>query len=156
MLAAEWMTGAPSNTLRFASGHPKTRTSLPLLQSGLTQACLTSPHSHDYVATQVLHYIKKRIPYQRVGVLAGNSVHADRSFLVEKMPEVVNWLHYRSLSFLFEWSEDTDVVPLNSIVGTSVFRISDDSWHDVPIPDVSSIKVSKPSSSSRMARTLCS
>lgn len=66
-------------------------------QSGLTQACLTSPFSHDYVAKAVLNYIKKWIPNQRVGVLAGNSVHADRSFLVEEMPEVVNWLHYRSL-----------------------------------------------------------
>lgn len=64
-------------------------------QSGLTSACLTSPHSHEYVSKAVLAYIKKWIPQQRVGVLAGNSVHADRSFLVEAMPEVVDWLHYR-------------------------------------------------------------
>ncbi|RDB25361.1 putative oligoribonuclease [Hypsizygus marmoreus] len=64
-------------------------------QSGLINACLTSPHSHKYVSKTVLAYIKKWIPYQRVGVLAGNSVHADRSFLVESMPEVVDWLHYR-------------------------------------------------------------
>jgi oligoribonuclease len=59
---------------------------------------LTSRYSHDYVANAVFDYIKKWIPNQRVGVLAGNSVHADRSFLVEEMPEVIDWLHYRSLS----------------------------------------------------------
>ncbi|KAF5380556.1 hypothetical protein D9615_004707 [Tricholomella constricta] len=66
-------------------------------QSGLTQACLTSPHSLEEVSKSVLAYIKKWIPQQRTGVLAGNSVHADRSFLVEAMPEVIDWLHYRSL-----------------------------------------------------------
>ncbi|KAI0821398.1 ribonuclease H-like domain-containing protein [Irpex lacteus] len=64
-------------------------------KTGLTQACLTSPHSTSYVSAAVLQYIKKWIPDQRVGVLAGSSVHADRSFLVEEMPEVVEWLHYR-------------------------------------------------------------
>lgn len=68
---------------------------LPLFQSGLTKGCLESPHSTEYVAKEVLAYIKKWIPTQRVGVLAGNSVHADRSFLVEEMPEVTDWLHYR-------------------------------------------------------------
>ncbi|EGO00686.1 hypothetical protein SERLA73DRAFT_133671 [Serpula lacrymans var. lacrymans S7.3] len=64
-------------------------------RSGLTKACLTSPYTKDYVSQAVLAYIKKWIPQQRTGVLAGNSVHADRSFLVEEMPEVVDWLHYR-------------------------------------------------------------
>ncbi|KAG5639480.1 hypothetical protein H0H81_001602 [Sphagnurus paluster] len=67
-------------------------------QSGLTRACLTSPFSHEYVSRAVLDYIKKWIPQQRVGVLAGNSIHADRSFLVEEMPAVIDWLHYRSVS----------------------------------------------------------
>ncbi|KDQ55093.1 hypothetical protein JAAARDRAFT_37616 [Jaapia argillacea MUCL 33604] len=63
--------------------------------SGLTQACLDSPHSKDFVTGKVLEYIKTWIPKQGHGVLAGNSVHADRSFLVEEMPEVVDHLHYR-------------------------------------------------------------
>lgn len=63
--------------------------------SGLTQACLKSPHTTEDVSKAVLAYIKKWIPKQRVGVLAGNSVHADRSFLVEEMPGVIDWLHYR-------------------------------------------------------------
>ncbi|KAI0753058.1 oligoribonuclease [Daedaleopsis nitida] len=63
--------------------------------SGLTQACMNSPHSKDYVKQRVLEYIKKWIPKERTGVLAGNSVHADRAFLVGEMPEVIDWLHYR-------------------------------------------------------------
>ncbi|KAI0960791.1 hypothetical protein AcV7_000080 [Taiwanofungus camphoratus] len=63
--------------------------------SGLTQACLTSQHSKEYVANKVLSYIKKWIPQERTGVLAGNSVHADRGFLVEEMPQVTDYLHYR-------------------------------------------------------------
>ncbi|THH33069.1 hypothetical protein EUX98_g1157 [Antrodiella citrinella] len=63
--------------------------------SGLTEACLASPYSTEYVSKEILAYIKKRIPDRGVGVIAGNSVHADRAFLVEEMPEVVDWLHYR-------------------------------------------------------------
>jgi len=63
--------------------------------SGLTQACLQSKYSREYVAKEVLDYIKKWVPKERTGVLAGNSVHADRAFLVEEMPEVTDWLHYR-------------------------------------------------------------
>lgn len=63
--------------------------------SGLTKACLESQFTLSFVREKVLQYIKEWIPDQRVGVLAGNSVHADRSFLVQEMPDVVNWLHYR-------------------------------------------------------------
>ncbi|KAF8806529.1 ribonuclease H-like protein [Phlegmacium glaucopus] len=64
-------------------------------QSGLTQACLDSPHTMQFVADEVLEYIKKWIPRQRTGVLAGNSVHVDRIFLAAEMPAVIDWLHYR-------------------------------------------------------------
>ncbi|KIM63991.1 hypothetical protein SCLCIDRAFT_1213810 [Scleroderma citrinum Foug A] len=64
-------------------------------QSGLTRACLSSPYSKDDVSKAILQYIKKWIPEPRTAVLAGNSVHVDRSFLIEEMPEVIDWLHYR-------------------------------------------------------------
>ncbi|KAJ3726956.1 ribonuclease H-like domain-containing protein [Lentinula raphanica] len=64
-------------------------------RSGLTQSCLSSPLTRDQVAKAVLDYVKKWVPYARTAVLAGNSVHADRSFLVKEMPELVDWLHYR-------------------------------------------------------------
>jgi len=63
--------------------------------TGLTQACLTSPHSLSSVQDAVLKYIKSWVPGQGIGVLAGSSVHADRAFLVNEMPSVVDWLHYR-------------------------------------------------------------
>jgi oligoribonuclease (3'-5' exoribonuclease) len=64
-------------------------------QTGLTHNCLTSPYTKSVVSRAILSYVKKWIPYPRIGVLAGNSVHADRSFLLEEMPELIDWLHYR-------------------------------------------------------------
>ncbi|KAF9049904.1 ribonuclease H-like domain-containing protein [Panaeolus papilionaceus] len=64
-------------------------------QSGLTQACLDSPYTREYVSKTVLEYIKKWVPTEKIGVLAGNSVHVDRQFLAVDMPEVIDWLHYR-------------------------------------------------------------
>ncbi|PAV24287.1 ribonuclease H [Pyrrhoderma noxium] len=63
--------------------------------TGLTQACLESPDTLESVQISVLEYIKKYIPGKRVGVLAGNSVHVDRMFLAEKMPILLEHLHYR-------------------------------------------------------------
>jgi len=70
-------------------------------QSGLTKACLESTHTREYVTSEILKYIKRWIPQPRSGVLAGSSVHADRAFLVEEMPEVIEHLHYRLASVLF-------------------------------------------------------
>ncbi|KAG8216589.1 hypothetical protein J3R82DRAFT_6773 [Butyriboletus roseoflavus] len=63
-------------------------------KSGLTRACLESPHGIDDVSSAVLGYIQRWIPEKRTGVLAGNSVHADRFFLAEEMPRILDWLHY--------------------------------------------------------------
>ena len=73
---------------------------LPSFQSGLTQACLDSPHTSEFVADKVLEYIKKWVPSKQTGVLAGNSVHADRMFLAAQMPAVTDWLHYRFATFI--------------------------------------------------------
>ena len=53
------------------------------------------------VQREILKYIKKWVPQQRTAMLAGNSVHADRVFLAREMPEIVDWLHYRSLGYAF-------------------------------------------------------
>lgn len=53
----------------------------------------------EFVTREVLSYIKKWVPTERIAVLAGNSVHADRMFLVDQMPEVVEHLHYRYVSY---------------------------------------------------------
>jgi oligoribonuclease (3'-5' exoribonuclease) len=69
------------------------------MQSGLTAACLTSKHTTASVQREIMKYIKKWIPQQRSAMLAGNSVHADKVFLAREMPEIVDWLHYRSLDY---------------------------------------------------------
>lgn len=69
------------------------------MQSGLTAACLTSKHTTASVQREIMKYIKKWVPQQRSAMLAGNSVHADRVFLAREMPEIVDWLHYRSLGY---------------------------------------------------------
>ena len=47
-------------------------------------------------AAQLLAYIQSHIPQRGVALLAGNSVHADRSFLaVEPWNVVLEHLHYR-------------------------------------------------------------
>jgi oligoribonuclease len=70
-------------------------TDISCCQSGLTQACAESPYPYEVVYASVLKYIKSWIPEERVGVLAGNSVHMDRIFLAEGMPRIVEHLHYR-------------------------------------------------------------
>ena len=51
------------------------------------------------VQEEIMKYLKKWIPLRRTAMLAGNSVHADRAFLAREMPEIVDWLHYRSLGY---------------------------------------------------------
>jgi oligoribonuclease len=67
-------------------------------QSGLTRSCLDSSTTAEQAAEGLLTYIKKYVPERRTGLLAGNSVHADKSFLVKQPYKVVtDHLHYRIL-----------------------------------------------------------
>ena len=67
-------------------------------QSGLTQACIDSTTTAEQAAEGLLSYIKKFVPERRTGLLAGNSVHADKSFLVKQPYKIVtDYLNYRIL-----------------------------------------------------------
>lgn len=67
-------------------------------QSGLTKACLNSTTTAEEAAEGLLAYIKKYVPERRTGLLSGNSVHADKSFLVLPPYKIVtDHLHYRIL-----------------------------------------------------------
>ncbi|KAF9433588.1 Oligoribonuclease, mitochondrial [Entomortierella beljakovae] len=66
-----------------------------VLESGLTASVLASEISTDQACAQVLEFIKKYIPEPRTGILAGNSVHADKVFLEREMRPIVDYLHYR-------------------------------------------------------------
>lgn len=64
--------------------------------SGLTQACASSSTSPGEAAEQLLNYVKHFIPEPRRALLAGNSIHADRAFLmVEPWNCILEHLHYR-------------------------------------------------------------
>lgn len=43
----------------------------------------------------VLDYVKKFVPRARHGLLAGNSIGTDKSFLERDMPDLIEHLHYR-------------------------------------------------------------
>jgi oligoribonuclease len=47
----------------------------------------------------VLDFLKKHIPEPGTVPLAGNSIGTDRRFLAAYLPDIENWLHYRSVHF---------------------------------------------------------
>ena len=64
--------------------------------SGLTQQCLESTTTADAAAEGLLQYIQRYVGEKGVALLAGNSIHADKMFLMrEPWEEVLGWLHYR-------------------------------------------------------------
>lgn len=66
--------------------------------SGLTAAVVASDVTPQQAADGLLAYITKYVAQPRRALLAGNSVHADRSFLVKgPYRKVVEHLHYRIL-----------------------------------------------------------
>lgn len=67
-------------------------------ESGLTQAVLDSTTTPQQAADGLYDYITRLIPEKRKGLLAGNSIHADRTFL-RKAPydRALEHLHYRLL-----------------------------------------------------------
>lgn len=66
--------------------------------TGLTAAVVASDVTPQQAADGLLAYITKYVPEPRKALLAGNSVHADRSFLAKgPYRKVVEHLHYRNL-----------------------------------------------------------
>lgn len=67
--------------------------------TGLVAACQSSSAmSASQAAKELLSYIQQHITEPRVALLAGNSVHADKMFLMkEPWTPVLHWLHYRIL-----------------------------------------------------------
>lgn len=64
--------------------------------SGLVAKILDHPEQTlERVQQELLSYIVKYIPQSRVGILAGNSIHMDKIFLMKDMPRVTDHLHYR-------------------------------------------------------------
>ncbi|KAF9876549.1 exonuclease [Colletotrichum karsti] len=67
-------------------------------ESGLTAAVIKSTTTPEQAADELLAYVKRHVPERKTALLAGNSVHADRSFLnKEPYRKVVDHLHHRIL-----------------------------------------------------------
>jgi len=65
--------------------------------SGLTEAVKASTLTLAEAGRLTLAFIKEHVPEPRSVPLAGNSIGTDRRFLAAYLPEIENWLHYRSV-----------------------------------------------------------
>ena len=66
-------------------------------QSGLLTAILASPITLEEAGRQTLDFIRRHVPEPRSVPLCGNSIGTDRRFLAAQLPQVENYLHYRSI-----------------------------------------------------------
>jgi oligoribonuclease (3'-5' exoribonuclease) len=66
--------------------------------SGLSRAVVESKTSAEEAASKLLAYVERLVPEKGKALLAGNSVHADKMFLMEEpWAGVLGYLHYRIL-----------------------------------------------------------
>jgi oligoribonuclease len=65
--------------------------------SGLLTQIEDSKLSLADAGAQTLAFLKEHIPEPRTVPLAGNSIGTDRRFLAAELPEIEEWLHYRSV-----------------------------------------------------------
>ncbi len=66
-------------------------------RSGLLEAIRSSTLSLEAAGVLVLDFLKQHIPESKTVPLAGNSIGTDRRFLAAYLPEIDEWLHYRSV-----------------------------------------------------------
>ena len=66
-------------------------------KSGLLDAIKASTVSLDEAGAATLAFIKEHVPVPRTVPLCGNSIGMDRRFLTAYLPDIENWLHYRSI-----------------------------------------------------------
>ncbi len=65
--------------------------------SGLLAAIEASTISLADAGAATLEFIKAHVPEPRTVPLCGNSIGTDRRFLATQLPEIEEWLHYRSV-----------------------------------------------------------
>jgi oligoribonuclease len=66
-------------------------------RSGLLDAIRASTITLAEAGEQTLAFIKQHAPSASTVPLCGNSIGTDRRFLAAYLPDVENWLHYRSV-----------------------------------------------------------
>jgi oligoribonuclease len=66
-------------------------------KSGLLDAIASSTITLEDAGAATLEFIKLHVPEARTVPLCGNSIGTDRRFLAKYLPEIENYLHYRSV-----------------------------------------------------------
>jgi oligoribonuclease len=66
-------------------------------RSGLLEAMASSTLTLEEAGAKTLEFLKLHIPEPRTVPLAGNSIGTDRRFLATQLPEIEEYLHYRSV-----------------------------------------------------------
>ena len=66
-------------------------------RSGLLAAIEASAVSLEEAGAATLAFIRKHVPMPRTVPLCGNSIGTDRRFLAAYLPDIENFLHYRSV-----------------------------------------------------------
>ena len=66
-------------------------------KSGLLGAIPSSTITLEEAGAATLEFIKLHVPEARTVPLCGNSIGTDRRFLAKYLPEIENYLHYRSV-----------------------------------------------------------
>ena len=66
-------------------------------RSGLLDQIKASTVSLEEAGAQTMAFLKEHIPEARTVPLCGNSIGTDRRFLAKQLPEVEEYLHYRSI-----------------------------------------------------------
>ena len=67
-------------------------------RSGLLDQIKASTITVEEAGAATLAFIKEHVPEERVVPLCGNSIGTDRRFLDAYLPDIENWLHYRSIA----------------------------------------------------------
>lgn len=65
--------------------------------SGLLEQIRASTTTLEEAGAATLEFLKAHIPEPRSVPLCGNSIGMDRRFLAAYLPEIEDWLHYRSI-----------------------------------------------------------
>src|SRR5665213_3531815 len=66
-------------------------------RSGLLDAMEASTLTLADAGRQTLAFIQAHVSEKRTVPLCGNSIGTDRRFLAAQLPDIENWLHYRSV-----------------------------------------------------------
>lgn len=67
-------------------------------KSGLIKNVLqNTERTLSVVESELYDYITKVIPDPNTGIMAGNSIHMDKFFMIREFPKIINYLNYRLL-----------------------------------------------------------